>query len=147
MPTAAKLVATVLFAVVGLLAANAYGATLPDGQPAFWLAPVCVVLGIWHGWFTMGRHVGNGMLAAAGTGIRTSVQIAFFAVLGFATFEMFHRSVRLRYDGPGEALIAALELVLEYGLSMVVVVPCLATLIGGGVVAGLVTEAVNSRWS
>ena len=147
MPTTAKLVSAVLFAIIGFFAADAYADTLPPGQPRFWLIPIVTVLGIGQGWMTMGRHVGQGMSMAITTGVRTSFLILFWAVTIFGLYEMFYRSTRLRYDGPGEAVIAALELLMEYGMSVLTAVPTLIILFGGGAIAGIVAEYTNRRWS
>lgn len=147
MPTTAKLVSAILFAAVGYLAASAYGETMPPGQPRQWLAPIVAVIGLGQGWVTMGGLVGQGISMAITTGVRVSVQIAFWAVLGFGLFEMFYRSTRLRYDGLGEAVIAALNLFLDYGLSVLSATSCLVILLVGGAVSGVVAELVNRRWS
>lgn len=147
MPTAAKLASALLFAAVGFFAADAYGMTLPPGQPKFWLAPVVAAIGLGQGWMTMGRNVGQGMSMAITTGVRVSVQIAFWSILAFGLYEMFYRSTRLRYDGPGEAVIAALELFLDYGLSVLEATTSVIILLVGGAISGVIAELVNRRWS
>ncbi|WP_370268104.1 TrgA family protein [Nioella sp.] len=147
MPTAAKLVSAVLFAVVAYAAAEAYAQTLPPGQPRQLLVPIVTVLGLFQGWLTMGGRVGAGISMAITTGVRTSFQIAFWAIVGFGLYEMFYRSTRLRYDGPGEAVIAAIELFMEYGLSVLMATTCLIILFVGGALAGILAELVNRRWS
>jgi len=147
MPTAAKLVSALLFAAVGYLAAEAYAQTLPPGQPRQWLTPIVAAIGLGQGWVTMGGLVGQGISVAITTGVRVSVQIAFWAVLGFGLYEMFHRSTRLRYDGLGEAVIAAFDLFLEYGLSLVSATTCLVILLVGGALSGVLAEVVSRRWS
>lgn len=147
MPTAAKLISAVLFAAVGYFAAQAYGRTLPPGQPRELLLPIVAAIGLGQGWLTMGRNVGEGISMAITTGFRTSVQIAFWAITGFGLYEMFYRSTRLRYDGPGEAVIAALNLFLEYGLSVLTATTCMVILLVGGMVSGVIAELVNRKWS
>jgi len=147
MPTAAKLASAILFALVGWFAGAAYVATLPEGMPAAMLAPVAAGVGLFQGWFTMGRNATGQVIMDLGTGLRASVQIVFFMVLIFGLLEMFDRSVRLRYDGPGEATIAALELFLEYGLSVVYATTSLMILAIGGMGAGILAGLVSRRWS
>jgi len=147
MPTAAKLASAFLFALIGWFAGAAYVATLPEGQPATFVAPVAAGVALFQGWFTMGRNVTGQLIMDLGTGLRTSVQIAFFVVLIFGLLEMFDRSTRLRYDGPGEATIAAMELFLEYGLSVVMAVNTLTILAVGGMGAGILVGLVARRWS
>ena len=67
--------------------------------------------------------------------------------VGFGLFEMFYRSTRLRYDGPGEAVIASLQLFLDYGLSVLTATTCMIILLVGGMVSGVVAELVNRKWS
>lgn len=147
MPTAAKLASAVLFALIGWFAGAAYVATLPEGQPATFVAPAAAGVGLFQGWFTMGRNATGQLIMDLGTGLRTSVQIAFFVVLIFGLLEMFDRSTRLRYDGPGEATIAAMELFLEYGMSVVLAMNTLAILAIGGMGAGIIAGLVARRWS
>jgi len=147
MPTAAKLASAVLFTLIGWFAGVAYVATLPEGQPATLVAPVAAGVGLFQGWFTMGRNATGRLIMDLGTGLRTSVQIGFFVVLIFGLLEMFDRSTRLRYDDPGEATIAALELFIEYGLSVFLAVTTLAILAIGGMGAGILAGLVARRWS
>ena len=147
MPTAAKLASAILFAAVGFFAAQAYAQTLPPGQPHFWLVPIVTAIGLGQGWMTMGPNVGQGISMAITTGVRVSVQITFWSLVTFGLYEMFYRSTRLRYDGPGEAVIAALELFLDYGLSVLAATTCLIILLVGGAVSGIIAEIVNRRWS
>jgi len=147
MPTAAKLASAVMFALIGWFAGAAYVATLPEGQPATFVAPVAAGVGLFQGWFTMGRNATGQLIMDLGTGLRTSVQIGFFVVLIFGLLEMFDRSTRLRYDGPGEAAIAAMELFLEYGLSVVLAMNTLGILALGGMGAGILAGLVARRWS
>jgi hypothetical protein len=147
MPTAAKLVSAILFTLIGWFAGVAYIAILPEGQTAAIVAPVAAGVGLFQGWFTMGRNATGRLIMDLGTGLRTSVQIVFFMVLIFGLLEMFDRSTRLRYDGPGEATIAAMELFLEYGLSVVYATTSLSILAIGGMGAGIFAGLVARRWS
>ncbi|MEM7722918.1 MAG: TrgA family protein [Pseudomonadota bacterium] len=145
MPTAPKLVGAILFFGVAWVAALSVLDTLPEETPARYFPLSIAVIGFWQGWVVAGGHAGEGMRAAIGTGIRVSVQIAFFGLLLHALRTMFIRSSRLLYDGPGEAAIAAMELFLEYLLQSMTV-PIWGTLIGGGIIAGLLVEWSSRRW-
>ncbi len=147
MPTAARLAAAILLTIVAVMAASAYKLTLPEGQPTRWLLPICAILGIWHGWMTLGRNVGKGWVPAINTGVKSAFLIGFFAVLIFGLYEMFYRSTRLYYDDPGEATIAAIDLFMEYGMSLLLAFTAMGILFIGGVIAALITELVDRRWS
>lgn len=143
--TAAKLVGALLFAGIGWVAGNYVIDTLPEGMRATLLPPTIAAIGLWQGWYVMGNHVGSGWMGAAGNGLRTSIQIAFFGLMYFAFREMFLRSADLRYGGFGEAVIAALDLFIEY-FWQIQTTPILVTLIAGGIVAGFLTEAAARAW-
>ncbi|HCZ00475.1 MAG: tellurium resistance protein [Rhodobacterales bacterium RIFCSPHIGHO2_02_FULL_62_130] len=146
MPTAAKLVAAVMFAAVGFLAAQAYVPSLPEGTQIGFLREICAGLGLVIGWFVMGRLVGKGYVEAVGFGIRTSVTVLFWAVLGFSIYEMILRSTKMMYDGPMEALLGVFDLVIYYG-KMMGSPEFIGTLLIGGVLGGIAAEWAGRRWS
>lgn len=145
MPTGAKLTGAVVFFAVGWLAALFVIDTFPEGTPATYFPLTIALIGLWQGWMVAGAHAGNGYQISMGAGLRTSVQIAFFGLLLFALRTMFMRSARLRYDGPGEATIAALELFLEYLLQSLTP-EIWGTLILGGLIGGAICEWAARRW-
>lgn len=145
MPTAAKLVAAIMFAVVSWFAAEVFKGALPEGMSAGLLSPVMAAFGAGSGWLVMGPLAGRGYGAAAGSAFRTSFTIVFLGVLLFALYEMIRRSTNLRYDGPVEAIQGMMELMWEYG-AMLMRPDVLAVMFGGGIVAGYVTEWAARRW-
>jgi hypothetical protein len=146
MPTAAKFVSAVAFALVAAILAQVYIPLLPEGTQTAMLTPVSAGLGLVIGWQVMGRNVGKPYTEAAATGIRTALTVVFFALLGFAIAEMLHRSTRMVYHGPMEAVLAVFSLCLDYGRLMLdrTFLICIAV---GGVVGGLVAEFTGRRWS
>ncbi|MBO6603533.1 MULTISPECIES: TrgA family protein [Paracoccaceae] len=145
MLTAAKLVGAILFAGVGYVAGYLVTDTFPEGQLATYFPASIAIIGLWQGWYVMGGRAGAGFSAALGNGFRTSVQIAFFGLAFYALREMFRRSASLRYDQPGEAVTAALELFLEYFWQMQTA-PVLIALAAGGLIAGVLTEMAARTW-
>lgn len=145
MPTAAKLVGAVVFFGVGWLAALQVLATLPEGTPATYFPLTIALIGLWQGCSVAGRHAGAGTADAVGNGLRTSVQIALIGLAVFALRTMFIRSADLRYDGFGEAVVAAMELFIEYAVQALTV-PIWGVLLAGGVIGGLICEAAARRW-
>jgi hypothetical protein len=147
MPTAAKFVAAICFALFGAVAAEVVKPALPEGTQFGWFVEISAIIGLLNGWLVMGVLVGHGYRAAMGSGLRTALTIVVWAVLVFAIYEMVVRSTNVnRYDGPMEAVIAAFGLMLEYG--RVLLTPAiLGTFFLGGVVGGAVTEWVGKRWN
>ena len=145
MPTAGKLAGAILFFGVGWLAAVFVLDTFPPEMPATYFPLSIALIGAWQGWMVCGPRAGQGLRVGLGNGVRCAVQVAVFGLLLFSLRTMFMRSARLQYDGPGEAVIATLELVIEYGLQSATL-PVWGTLLLGGAVAGALTDAVGRRW-
>lgn len=145
MPTAAKLVGALVFFGVGWLAALQVIKTLPEGTPATWFPLTIAMIGLWQGWAVAGRNAGNGTGFAIANGLRTSVQMAAIGLVVFALRTMFERSLNLRYDGFGEAVVEAMHLFIEYGLQSLTV-PIWGVLLAGGVIGGLICEGAARRW-
>ena len=145
MPTAAKLVAAVLFALVAAAGAAIYIPLLPEGTRTGWLIPGCAGLGLISGWRVMGANVGRSYGEAIATGLRAIITALFFAVLLFAVYVMIMRSMHMLYKGPLEALLAVFAIMLEYGKRMVDRT-FIGTLALGGAIGGVIAEFVGRRW-
>jgi hypothetical protein len=146
MPTAAKLVAAIAFAIVGAIAAHLFLPVLPEGTPPGYLREVSALFGLVCGWRIMGRRVGKGMGEAAGSGILTAVCLLFWVMLFFSGFTMIRRSMRMLYDGPVDALLGAMSIMFDYGKLLAAPATPVALLIGG-VLAGWLAEATRRRYS
>ncbi len=145
MPTAAKLTAAVIFAILGFFAVQLYLPHLPQELPVGLLRESAAVLGIIIGWRVMGRLAGRGYTEAVGSGIRTSVALVFWALLLFAIHLMIKRAFKMMYEGPMEAVIGVFSLMLEYGRALWAA-DVLALLLLGGALGGIVTEWAGKRW-
>jgi hypothetical protein len=145
MPTAAKLFGLILYFGIGWMAAGFVVDTFPEGMVLTWFPLTIALIGAWQGWMVAGGNAGKGIGMAFANGIRASVQLAFFGLLLFSLYTMFQRAARLRYDGAGEAVIATLELFLEYFLQSLTV-PIWGILLVGGAIAGLIVETVSRIW-
>jgi hypothetical protein len=145
MPTGAKLMAAISFAIVGWIVANAYVPTLPEGSSVGLFRELVGVLGAVVGWKVMGKSVGKGYFASIGSGWKTMVVLVFFALLLFSIREMVSLSMKLRYEGPTEAVLDVFALMFEKARSLLFPA-VLASIVIGGAIAGLLTENANRRW-
>lgn len=145
MPTAAKLVAAVLFAALGFVAAELFKPAMPEGTQFGYFSPICAAIGAACGWLVMGRQVGRGKAAAITSGIQTAVTLAFLALLGFSIYVMVLRSMNLRYQGVMEAVLGVFDLMLKHGRLMLTL-PVLGSLALGGAIGGLISEWAGKRW-
>lgn len=145
MPTAAKLIAAVFFALVAAAGAMTYIPLLPEGTQTGWLIPGCAGLGLVSGWMVMGANVGRNYAEAIATGLRTIITAVFFAVLLFAIYVMIIRSMHMLYKGPMEAILAVFAIMLEYG-KLMFDRNFIAVLAVGGAIGGVISEFVGRRW-
>jgi hypothetical protein len=145
MPTAAKLVAALAFAVLGCLAAEVFKGTMPERTVWGYFTPVSAGIGLLCGWGIMGGLVGHGYQAATGFGLRTMAQAVGLVVIVFSIYEAVKRSTKLRYDGPMEAVLGMFQLALEY-LGKMATPPMIGTLLLGGILGGVAAEWASRRW-
>ncbi len=145
MPTAAKIVGAVCFAIFGYFAALSVIPVLPEGTQLGRMREICAFIGLLNGWFVMGRLTGGGVRAGIGSGMRTAITIVIWALMFFAIYEMIKRSTKLRYDGPMEAVTAAFGLMLDYG-RLLLTPEIIATVLIGGAIGGAITEWAGKRW-
>lgn len=146
MPTAAKLIAAVTFAILGYLAAATFVPHMPEGSQIGLFREITAGIGFAVGWLVMGGLVGQGYGEAAGSGVRTSITLVFFTLLGFGIYLMVKQSFKMVYDGPMEAVLGVFEIMLKYG-QMMLVPDVLGVLAVGGILGGLVAEWAGRRWS
>lgn len=146
MPTAAKLIAAIGFALLGYVAAELVKTHMPEGTQFGAFSAVCGAIGLLCGWLVMGGLVGDGWVRAMGYGMRVSVTLVFWALLFFSIYEMVRRATKLRYDGPMEAITAVFAIGIEYG-RILVAPDILAVLLIGGGLLGVISEWSARRWS
>lgn len=145
MPTAAKLSAAVAFALAAFFVAEVYKTTIPERTVWGAFSLILAGLGLLCGWLVMGSLAGRGYRASVGYGLRTIITVVFWALLGFAIYQMILRSMAMRYRGPMDALLGAVDLALEYGQTLLTT-PTLSVMFAGGVLGGMVTEWASRRW-
>jgi hypothetical protein len=146
MPTAAKLVASLAFALTGFLAAEAFKLGMPEGMAFGPFSLVIAAVGFICGWRIAGRLAGKGFSSSIGYGLRTSVTIVFWGLLIYSTERMIQRALDMLYKGPIEAVLGIFQLMYELGLK-VPTPEVLTVLIVGGVIGGLAAEWAARRWN
>ena len=145
MPTGAKLSAAVAFAIVGWLAALTYIPQLPQGTSTGYFPEIMAGLGFVLGWLTLGPHMGRGYSEALSLGLRTSLLVVFWGLLGFSIYFMVLRSTKMIYDNAGAAVLDVPMLMLQYG-KLMGSVNLIAILAVGGALGGIAAEFVSRRW-
>lgn len=145
MPTGAKAMAAISFAVVGWLTAHTYVQNMPIPTAVGMFRELTAALGAIVGWRVMGNSVGKGYVGAVGSGWKTVVILVFYGLLLFAVYEMLQLSVRMRYDGPMEAAVDVFNRMLERSGPLLSVGVLGVMAVGGGI-AGMLSENASRRW-
>jgi hypothetical protein len=145
MPTAAKLVAGILWALLAWFASNLIKPYFPEGMDLGLFAEVNAALGFLLGWAMAGPRAGMGYSAAISYGLTTTVFLVVSGVFLHSFVEMVRLSLRRLYEGPVEGLVAVFGLMIKY-FGIMAQTEVLVTLLVGGIVAGLVTEWSGRRW-
>jgi hypothetical protein len=145
LPTAAKLVAAVAFAALAWVAAEIYKTTQADRTVWGQFSLIAAAVGGLCGWLVMGPLTGRGYMAAMSSGVRTSVTVLFWLLVGFAIYDMIVASTNLRYGGPMEALLGGFDLLLRHGRT-VLTVEVLGTWLFGGILCGALAEWAGRQW-
>lgn len=115
MPTGAKLIGAIIFCLTGALAAWIGVPGLPDGRQPGLLIPIAALTGIWFGWRLVGTHVGGTLRQAFVLSVRTVAMMLVATLFFIAGEEAYQRSIKLRYDGPVEAVTDIANLMLFFG--------------------------------
>lgn len=146
MPTTAKLVAAAGLGIVGWVASDMIRPLMPPDTSFGWFNQVNLVLGLLCGWVVTGKRVGFGWAEGFSAGLTGMGALVAWGLFAQSFYEMLMRSLARRYDGPMEGLTAMFELGVEYG-SVLLNGPLIGFLCLGGILTGLVAEAVARRWS
>ncbi len=145
MPTAGRLAGAVFYGLLaGLLAFLAAPFFGDPGVPKLWY-PLCGIVGVLTGWIVVGPRTGQGTAVAFGTGLTGAASIAFWVFFLLSGNEMIRMSMRGRYDGPMEAVIGIFSFMVDYAVQFTDPV-VLVVWLGGGVIAGLATDAFGKRY-
>lgn len=146
MPTASKLVAALVYALLGSVAAHTFIKYLPEGTPPGYFREITAAIGFAVGWLVMGKLTRKGYREAVNSGMMTALILVFWTLLAFSLYFMLKKSTRMMYDGTMEAALGVFQLMFDYG-KMLLVPDMLVVIFVGGILAGLVTEWAGKRWS
>jgi hypothetical protein len=145
MPTGAKLMAAVSFAVVGWIIANYYELNMPDISAVGPVRMVTAAVGAIVGWKVMGNAVGNGYVEAAGAGVRTALMLIVVALFLLGLHEMLINSMKMRYDNAMEAILDVFQTMGKRSPGLLSL-GVLGTALLGGIISGMLTERAGRLW-
>lgn len=145
MPTAAKLVAAILFAALAWLVSELLKPFFPEGTDLGRFSEYNALIGAVMGWQLAGARARTTWANAVAYGLTAAAGTVALALLIYSFNRMIAQSVRRIYEGPVEALVDVVRIMVEnarlLGDPQVLIV-----LVAGGVLGGLVTEWVGRRY-
>ncbi|WP_108483957.1 TrgA family protein [Oceaniglobus ichthyenteri] len=119
-PTAAKLIAGLLFAALAFFISGLVIPNIPFGQNtpiSFGLGNAAI--GFLLGWRVVGRRAGEGYAFGIAYGITAAVAIVFWCLFLWAFIEMIERALDLYYDDPTKALEEMVRLMVDFSSYLV----------------------------
>lgn len=147
MPTAAKLIAAIVFAAMAYLGAEAFKPEMPEWTVFGVFSFICAGIGAFCGWQISGRNAGRGWRVAMGVGLTSAISTVLVVLLVFSVREMLIRSMNRRFDGPLEATVGTFGIALDYGALLLMAPAVVGIILVGGLIGGLLTEFAARRWN
>ncbi|NCO85199.1 MAG: TrgA family protein [Rhodobacterales bacterium] len=145
MPTAGRLAAAVLFAALGWYVSQLIMAQMDEGTQPVWYAEINALIGVAMGWTVAGSRARGPWMAAVSYGLTATIAMVFWIIFLHSFVQMIKNSMRGSYgSNPSNALVDVFRLMMDTGALMSTSV-IITTLLGGGILAGLVTEYVARR--
>ena len=146
MPTAPKLIAALLFGALAFFISDLVKPQLPEGTQLGLFGPINAAVGALMGWRISGARAGFSMRASLGYGLTTTAITVFWCLFIWAGYIMVEASMRLRYDGPMDALQDMGVMMVEYARTLATP-SILGSLFVGSLFFGWLTEQVARRYT
>ncbi|MEH6832913.1 MAG: TrgA family protein [Sulfitobacter sp.] len=145
MPTAARLVAGILLAILGWVLSDIVRPLMPEGTAFGWFNYVNAFIGLCVGWSVIGSRVGRGFVASINNGVTGTAVLILWCLFVHSCYEMFRLAMRNRYDGPMEALMSIFLIGSEFGI-MIATPTFFGVAVAGALVVGIAADAAGKRW-
>lgn len=146
MPSAGRAVGAALFAILVWFVSEQFKPLMPEGTAFGRFSEFNALFGFVLGWLMMGPRAHPNTSASITSGITATVAIVFWVLLAHSIIEMLKLSLRKRYDGPVEAVVAVFQLMIKYGM-MMATPEILGTLFIGGIAIAVVSGRAERRFA
>jgi hypothetical protein len=145
MPTSAKLAAAVLFGALAWWVSQMIEPLFPEGTDMGRFAEYNAVVGMVIGWRIAGARARTTWPNAVAYGLTAALSMLLLALFLHSATIMVSQSFRKVYEGPMEALIDVVRIMVE-NFQKVATPDIMGTLLAGGIIAGLATEWVARNY-
>ena len=146
MPTMGRLVAAVLYGILGWYVTLLIIPLFPEEASLGWFQELNALCGIVVGWKVAGPRAGTGYVSSVSYGLTTTVSLVVVALFFNSFFVMIEKSFRKAYDGAGEAVGDIFALFVEHG-TMIGTPEIVTALAVGGLAAAVVVEFFGRRFT
>lgn len=147
MPTAAKLVASILLAISGLIVVTVAVNVYPDiARRSVGLSSAAVVIGIFVGWRGLGRKIGEADGSGFGYGLKAGVSMFVWVIFLYALEDMIAGIMDHAYYQPMTAILVIPARMIVYA-NMALNVPIMGTMVVLAIIVGVITKNADKRWS
>lgn len=147
MPTAAKLVAFVVFGAFAWYVSQLVMGLMEEGTQPPLYAEVNAVIGAVLGWVVAGSRARGPWLAAISYGLTATLAILFWWLFLHAFYDMIIAAMRGLYGSdPTLAVVDVFRLMMEHA-QLMANSTVVTTLIAGAVACGLITEWFGRRFN
>ena len=145
MPTASKLVAALLMALLAWIVSDMIKPLMDEGTDFGKFNIINAGIGFFTGWMVIGRRTGRGWSAAIGVGLTAVVVLVFWGLFLQSVHEMYLDSLKRRFGDPMEAFIAIFDIMWEY-VRIIATRQIVTVLAVAGVAIGLLAEWAAKTW-
>ena len=147
MPTAGRLVAAIVFAALMYYVSLLTIEQMDEGTAPKYFALINAAIGAVLGWIVAGSRARGPWLGAVSYGLTAMVAILFWTLLAHAFVAMVKGAMRGRYGANAtEAVVDVFRLMMESGMLMLTPM-IIGVVVGGAIVAGLITEWFARRFN
>lgn len=145
MPTAARLVAAILMAVLAWVLSDLVRPLMPEGTDFGYFNYINAFIGLCVGWTVVGSRGGHGFVPGINNGLTGTAVLFIWTIAVHSCAEMFRLAMRNRYDGPMEAIAGIFLIASDFGAT-IATVPVLVTAVIGALIIGPATEYAATHW-
>jgi hypothetical protein len=146
MPTAAKLAAAILFGALAWLVSELVRPLFPEGTNLGRFALYNAMIGAVVGWGMAGARARTTWSNAVAYGLTAAASMVMSGLIIYGILKMVRQSTRRVYEGPVEAMVDVVRIIVEDAGKYLAQPEILLTLAVGGVVCGLITEWVGRNY-
>ncbi len=147
MPTAAKLVASIMLAISGFIVVIVVVNVYPDAaRRSVGLTSAAVFMGLFVGWRGLGKRISEDEGSGITSGLKAGIAMFVWVIFLYALADMIAGIQDNAYYQPMTALLVIPAGMIKYG-QMALNAPIMGTMVVLAAIAGKMTKTADTRWS